>query len=69
MVSNTTDMCIGLKGERINVVYLWDLKPAKKRGVTPVWICIYLSELRSQNLLSSNLYFLKFHYEVIVILP
>ena len=39
--------------------------------VTPGWISvsICLFELWSQNFLSSNLYFLKFHYEIIVILP
>ena len=39
-------LIIGLKEERISVVYLWDLKPAKKQ-VTPGWIsiCICLFEL------------------------
>ena len=39
--------------------------------VTPGWISafIFLFELWSQNLLSSNSNFLKFHYEAIVILP
>ena len=34
-----------------------------------ITVCICLFELRSQNLLNSNLYFLKFHHEIIVILP
>ena len=75
MVSNTTDMCtsmvyksfvwkgkltlliIGLKEGRISVEYLWDLKPPKKLR----WL-----QGRYPYLFA---YLLKFHYEIIVILP
>ena len=45
------------------VVYLWDLKPAKKWR----WLQYGYPYLFAY-FLSSNLYFLKFHYDVIVIL-
>ena len=62
-------LIIGLKGDEKCSIPL-GFEACQVMEVTPGWIFIHicLFEL-SQNLLISGLYFLKFHYEVIVIFP